>query len=194
MASAHGFTVNYSFGSLTAISDATGNLVESRRAGISLVSSFYDYKTWDKYSTEERFNIIQNKYEGINMEYDPDLTVDAQWDQNTGTMRIGKSGLAENKGWAKSGVIHELQHKADYNSQKLPSDASIYEKWGRTEFDSWLETRAYASELKNALNNNYNTNQWHRMVGQYTKYNGLIGNANSYNPRTYFLLLVLNNF
>ena len=29
MASAHGFTVNYSFGSLTAISDATGNLVES---------------------------------------------------------------------------------------------------------------------------------------------------------------------
>jgi len=29
MAGAHGFTVNYSFGSLTAISDATGNLVES---------------------------------------------------------------------------------------------------------------------------------------------------------------------
>ena len=29
MASFHGFTVNYSFGSLTAISDATGNLVES---------------------------------------------------------------------------------------------------------------------------------------------------------------------
>ena len=30
MVSAHGFTVNYSFGSLTAISDATGNLVESQ--------------------------------------------------------------------------------------------------------------------------------------------------------------------
>ena len=29
MASAHGFTVNYSFDGLTAISDATGNLVES---------------------------------------------------------------------------------------------------------------------------------------------------------------------
>jgi RHS repeat-associated protein len=29
MASAHGFTVTYSFGSLTAISDATGNLIES---------------------------------------------------------------------------------------------------------------------------------------------------------------------
>jgi len=33
MASAHGFTVNYSFDGLTAISDATGNLVESRRSG-----------------------------------------------------------------------------------------------------------------------------------------------------------------
>ena len=33
MASAHGFMVNYSFGSLTAISDASGNLVESRRSG-----------------------------------------------------------------------------------------------------------------------------------------------------------------
>jgi len=33
MASAHGFTVNYSFGSLTAISDAAGNFVESLRSG-----------------------------------------------------------------------------------------------------------------------------------------------------------------
>ncbi len=33
MASAHGFTVTYSISSLTAISDATGNLVESRRSG-----------------------------------------------------------------------------------------------------------------------------------------------------------------
>jgi RHS repeat-associated protein len=163
-------------------------------AGISLASSLYQYESWDKYTNQERFDIIKNKYENINMEYDKNLLADAQWDENNKIMKIGNSGLSENKGWAKSAILHELQHRADYITQNLPANASIYDKWGATDYNNWLDTRAYASELRHSINNTYNPNQWYRMVVQFNKYNGLIGNANTYNPRTYFLLLILNKF
>ena len=163
-------------------------------AGISLASSLYQYESWDKYTNQERFNIIKSKYKNINMEYDPNLIADAQWDENIKKMKIGNSGLAENRGWANSAVLHELQHRADYIKQNLPTSSSIYDKWGATDYNNWLDTRAYASELRHAINNGYNPNQWYRMVEQFNKYNGLIGNANTYNPNTYFLLLILNKF
>jgi RHS repeat-associated protein len=81
-------------------------------AGVSLGYSAYDYITWDRFSPQQRLDIVNREFHS-NIQYDPNLTGSyASTNIRTLNVRFGDAAL-ENKAIARNTALHELRHVAD---------------------------------------------------------------------------------
>ena len=89
--------------------------------GISALTSAYDYITWDRFSYEERMDMITNEFESdifTSFEYDKDLNpyqynAVTDWMYDTNISYFSKSGL-ESRSMARSTAYHELVHQRHF--------------------------------------------------------------------------------
>jgi RHS repeat-associated protein len=114
-------------------------------SGISLATSIYDYVTWDRFSYQERVNIL-NQELNTNIQFDPnDLQNYGKIDNNQ--YYITAAGL-ESKTRALSNAAHELQHIADINAGITADnvDAIMTPMRQYSPYRQYMEFRAYMKQ------------------------------------------------
>jgi len=150
----------------------------------------YRYWTWDVLSREEQIAKLQKKYPDRKLSYDPTTTKDGYYDENTKVIYLGKKALNKNFGWAKSTINHEYKHYLDFlNQPELPP--SIVDQ---SSYYSFLDTRAYLTELNNAGLNGLSYSQFNnlqlRLLNCANDAGITINNIPSYNFRLWILSII----
>ncbi len=173
-------SVNFGFGSYNISKGELGYLGKKGNSplenfgyllgAVTNASDIYRYATWGALSPQEKVNKLKKNYKNENIIYDESLSKDAQYDENTGKMSFGNSGLNNGLNWAKSSYDHEFQHIQDFIKQPLTPS-----KYGEKEFIDFLETRAYNVELRNFSSNRLSYNMYMEVYGRYLFYCNSLG-------------------
>lgn len=166
---------------------------------ITNLCDLYRLVTWDLLTMQERYNRLQKwaqrKYNEKNMsyvEYFKDregnrVDIEGTYNWETDEIRIADPALSHDFGYAKSGYLHELNHRMDLTMHKTElnickylSGFDKYKKVAKSWHDQIFyrsDVNSYSFELNNASRFGLSLREYNLLYGKYLEYSTLSGTS-----------------